>query len=320
MLFSTIVMFLCILLYTYNYLSACAFLASLASESSQSSESFELQENIANTGGTGVVPRIIWSYWHTADLPKVIQICMESWRIKNPNHSINMLNPSNLDVYLGENDLLQLSRSKDSQQMFSDIVRLEVMAKFGGVWMDASLLCNIPLDQIIRHDTPIVSQFIGYYNPAYTTQMKVPIVESWFFAAPPMSKFVMDWRQEFMKSNEFASAQLYIEDLQKRGIDLQNMRNPDYLAVYAAALAMIQNGQYYLSLLDAYGEEGPFYYLAVNNWDSAVSLQKLCDEPQKHQTAMVKLRKEERQMLDERPELLECLKTSFMLDHKRVES
>jgi mannosyltransferase OCH1-like enzyme len=38
------------------------------------------------------VPKIIWTYWDTDEVPEIVKLSMKSWRKTSPNYFINLMN------------------------------------------------------------------------------------------------------------------------------------------------------------------------------------------------------------------------------------
>ncbi len=97
-----------------------------------------------------LVPRKIWIYWHQgmSEAPFVVRKCIESWVKENPGWEVNFLDKDNLGEYvvlnLREEKLVNLPLPHQS-----DLVRLQLLSKYGGVWADATTLCMRPLDDWI---------------------------------------------------------------------------------------------------------------------------------------------------------------------------
>ena len=93
------------------------------------------------------VPRKIWFLWFQgfSEAPLVVKKCYESWVKLNPEWEVIFLDQNNLTDYidpvLPDKKLNQLSKNHQS-----DIYRLQLLSKFGGVWADATTLCRVPLN------------------------------------------------------------------------------------------------------------------------------------------------------------------------------
>jgi hypothetical protein len=198
----------------------------------------------------------------------------------------------------------------DSDARLSDIIRLNILAKEGGIWSDASIICLQPFDWINDLHNKEDSEFVGYYIDSFTIpefKEKSPVIESWFFACVPQSKFVCDWRDEFSKITKFNSINDYLNDLKSQSVNFQNIAMPNYLTIHISAQKVLQgNKKYKLSLVKA--EDDAFKYLTQNGWDSKKAIKNLVDctnEPIKSNSScsflqgkIIKLRGDERKEID----------------------
>jgi hypothetical protein len=188
------------------------------------------------------IPRQIWTYWD-GKIPPFVQKCIESWHTHNSDYKITILNKQNLGLYLPEGIIIDnLKHANDSPARYSDFVRLLVLPIYGGIWMDASIICQKSLDWVHQMHVETDCEFVGYYREDFTTIPEYKYVESWFFACIPGSSFVQDWRDEFMRINDFSSVDDYVSDLTSKGIDFQNipLERLNYLAIYLSAQATVQ--------------------------------------------------------------------------------
>lgn len=267
-------------------------------------EEYHLSDTLPNLI-PNIIPKVIWTFWDSSDVPPIVERCIKTWRKWNPGCSIIILNKDNLDDYIDNGSkLMELRRSKDFVARLADFIRVHVIATHGGVWMDASIICNKPLDDWISFDNLDNSQFVGFYMPNFTTIPEYPVIENWCFAAPPYSDFIMKWRDEFMKSNSYDTVQQYVDDVREAGVDFQNIADPKYLTMHLSAQVVLQARKYKINVMDA--NEGPFKYIA-EDWDTRKALQRLCSNPDMYQTPIVKLRGADRSVLQFMPELVDCV-------------
>lgn len=244
-------------------------------------------------------PRIIWTYWDTPDLPRSVQTCIDTWKKQNPTYEIRVVNNQNIRDYLDE-DLTQYPKLNDTVKRFSDLVRLSVLEKYGGIWSDATILCNKPYSWIEEAFQTRNYEFAGYYLDKFTKpELKdyAPVVESWFLAAIPGSPFIRDWRREFFRLNSFSSPKDYIDDIEKT-TDLQNIDAKEYLAIHAAAQKILQKNKNAYSLYLQKAEDGPYKYLNEANWDSEAAVKKLVTTKDYTHLPVIKLRGGERGVLE----------------------
>ena len=252
------------------------------------------------------IPKIIWTFWDSDTLPPIIEACIASWKRFNPDYEIRVLNKTNLPEYISNGaSLPDLPRSKDFIARLADFVRIHALAEHGGVWMDASIICTESLKTIIPDTNPgQPADYIGFYLPGFTTRKEWPVIENWFMAAPKNSPFIIQWRDEFMKSNNYPTVDEYLADVKRRNVDIQKIDPPDYLAMHVAAQAVLQQKdnnntnnnntpmKFRMQLHDATSDTGPYRYLVKNDWNSKASVSSICRG--QNITPLIKLRGLER--------------------------
>jgi len=93
--------------------------------------------------------KIMWGYWNSYpdNFPYLCQKALESWRVRNPDWRIIMLNDENFQDYVSVSDLPSTFYSLKVQHR-SDILRLAVLIRYGGLYMDASTLVYKGFDHI----------------------------------------------------------------------------------------------------------------------------------------------------------------------------
>jgi len=82
----------------------------------------------------------------------------------------------------------------DSITRKSDFIRLELLSKYGGIWMDASIICKYSLNWIHAYQKNTDAEMVGYYINGFTTIEKYPVVENWFISCIPKSRFIELWK------------------------------------------------------------------------------------------------------------------------------
>lgn len=92
------------------------------------------------------IPHVIWSCWlQGADnMPKMVSQCIASQQRMLPDYEHRLLTIGNIDKYVDlPNEIIdKYKRGIIPAASFSDILRLCVLKKYGGVWMDASVYCS----------------------------------------------------------------------------------------------------------------------------------------------------------------------------------
>lgn len=250
-------------------LVACAIILVNALHSQSWRAKTEAYVNALSRGRTAErasdIPRIIWAYWN-GPLPHIVHACMDTWRRYNPKYTIVILNKTNLERYLPDLNLSQLPLMQDSDARFADCVRFNILKRYGGIWMDASIFCNTDLSWLHALQKKHRAEFVGYYNASFTSKKwhtKSPVIESWFLACVPGSRFMADWCDEFMRINTFSSVDAYLADVKRHGTDFQDIGDAvNYLACHVAAQVVMQNASEPYAIHVICAETSAFKYLA----------------------------------------------------------
>ncbi|KAJ3271126.1 hypothetical protein HDV01_007063 [Terramyces sp. JEL0728] len=211
------------------------------------------------TKQTSSIPNIIWTYWSNSNIPPDIQKFMDSWKLST-DYEIRVITPSDPEFQ----DVFKLKYA-DNPQRTSDFIRLAVLEKYGGIWLDSSIILHSPINWINAYQHHDQSEFIGYYLAKFTTNSEYPVIENWFLASIPNSKFIKDWKTEFYKINDFDTVDGYVKYIQDNA-NTQKIEPLDYLTMHLAAQKVLQSkdADYKITYLKA--EDTPYLHLQRGNF------------------------------------------------------
>lgn len=143
------------------------------------------------------IPKIIWIYWHSGfeTAPDVVKLAIRSWMKMNKNYEIKLLSDESLPNQLGFdfNIAFQLSSVRCLLPTKADILRLHLLSKFGGVWVDATTFCLKPLDSWLN----AARNSYDTYNFRQKNNITRPI-EAWFIAAKQGSPIINDVLSQYV--------------------------------------------------------------------------------------------------------------------------
>ena len=151
-----------------------------------------------------VVPRLIqdvtvyvWMYWDHAPLPPSVELCQKNWTrmaaASSTPFSVILVTQKTLSSFIDANAHPCLSNKNTKwRALRSDFIRLSLLHRFGGVYMDATCILTENLDWITVDDG--LQMFQAYYNPRnMTLGCRKPVVETSFLVAPAAHPFVAHW-------------------------------------------------------------------------------------------------------------------------------
>ena len=143
--------------------------------------------------GTGV-PKTIWFTWFQGldAAPELVRRCHDSWHTRNPDWRIVTLDEGTL----GDVASLDYSHGKLAGQLQNhraNVLRLELLSRYGGVWADATTFCARPLDDWLPEY--LASGFFAFRRPGPDR-----LLSTWFLAAEPDNHLVVEW---FRRMSEY---------------------------------------------------------------------------------------------------------------------
>lgn len=124
-------------------------------------------------------PKRIWFLWFQgfSNAPEIVVFCYNSWIKYNPDYEVVLLHYDNLHQYLDpESDSLCWNEFI-SPQARSDIIRINLLSKYGGVWVDSTCFCTMPLNQWLPEY--MEKGFFAFTSPPRKSTM----ISSWFLAS-----------------------------------------------------------------------------------------------------------------------------------------
>lgn len=221
-----------------------------------------------------ILPKTIWVYWDNPILPHTISLIINNnKKILGNEWIINVLNDSNINDYL-DIETFPKNYYNLKIQAKTDFLRLKLLHKYGGIWMDASIIINSK-DELNNIFTKTIDDTIEL--TAFTLYEKDnsykyhQYIESWFLIAPKNSNIISLWLEEFEHAINvgFHEYKKYIKE--KLNVKLfSKIENSDcYLTIHTALQVVLQNKITYLPKLLLLNSENDMFKLYSDcNWDN----------------------------------------------------
>ena len=157
-----------------------------------SNENHNENENNASTGSATV-----WFCWlqRIDDAPEIVKACYNSIKRNIPNREIKVIDAKNWKEYveLPEYIVKKWENGRIPAALFSDLLRLELLIKYGGTWIDSTVLCTG-----FKFQAPSVQEYLDadlflfqYSRPG----SKEISISNWFITARKDNEVLMVLRE-----------------------------------------------------------------------------------------------------------------------------
>lgn len=168
-------------------------------------------------------PKVIWWCWLQGleNAPSIVKACFNSLvrefkgsRVQevqglSDGYEIKVIDAKNWKEYIEipEYIVKKWEKKQIPPALFSDILRLELLIKYGGTWIDSSVLCtgfkefNGLSSSSDSTDSPSVQEFKKYLDAdlflfQYTKQGSIPVsISNWFISACSNNEVLMVLRE-----------------------------------------------------------------------------------------------------------------------------
>ena len=98
------------------------------------------------------IPKIIWTYWNDVEIPSNVMKCINTWKIFcKENWNIIILNQYTIHNWLEENVDFPKSIFNELPCHQSDLFGTALLYKYGGIWLDASIIITKSLNWILEY-------------------------------------------------------------------------------------------------------------------------------------------------------------------------
>ena len=133
------------------------------------------------------LPKTIFTYWHQGfdKAPRLVRLCIAQVRRLHPDWEIHLLDEHSISDFIDEFPMPSYNREGISLAAWSDLVRLQLLLKYGGVWMDPTVFCARPLGSWLPG--LMDSGIFLFSRPG-----RDRLIASWFIAAVPSNPWLKE--------------------------------------------------------------------------------------------------------------------------------
>jgi hypothetical protein len=134
------------------------------------------------------IPRLIWTLWLQGweSAPEIVRACHRTLRTQNADWDIRALTAGDISRWLPGDALIEAVTGKTLEpETYSDVIRIALLNRYGGVWADSSVYFLEPLDRWLHEKA--VSGFVAF---AWPPERKL---SNWFLAANERNYLIEAW-------------------------------------------------------------------------------------------------------------------------------
>jgi hypothetical protein len=217
---------------------------------------------IKNGDSLCLIPKKIWLFWHDDNFPVIVSECVDKILKLNKDFEVILLNDSTVCSYVLDIDKYNFPEV----QHRSDYIRLYVLNSYGGVWIDASIMCFKGVDLFLEELDLYKSDFFAFFNERRTKDISFPVLENWFLIANRGNKFISNWLEEYRKALEMGVIG-YLHDVEKNNPEFFHKISKEerpYLFSYICAQRVLRD--YSGSYVFWSCNDTAFYYHMTGSW------------------------------------------------------
>ncbi len=140
--------------------------------------------------------KIIFILWLQGfdNAPFLVKKCLASWIEKNPGWNVICLNKDSLKYYINDDiKAFNLADKAITYAAISDFIRICLLKKYGGLWVDATTYCTIPLDDWLENY--IKSGFFSFSYKTTPNGQPDRLISSWFLYGEKNNLIIDAWYQ-----------------------------------------------------------------------------------------------------------------------------
>ena len=222
----------------------------------------------------GPPPRTVFSFWDSdngPDLPPLALAIVDQWRraLQPLGWIVNVLRPETLESWCSgaKNLFAQMRAAHLPLAHFSDWLRLRLLANYGGVWLDCTVLFPGAARLLPLWRGRVSAERLELFalrNEEHREPGGRPVLESWLLVAPRGSPFVLAWLKEFEEALMEGHAS-YCRRAQVSELFRRNLPGTYWTVYYAQQEALRIRGEAY----EAFGasEDSAVYGFSLHRGD-----------------------------------------------------
>lgn len=146
-------------------------------------------------------PKVVWWCWLQGEenAPEIVKACLSSLRRNLPqDYEIRVIDETNWHQWISLPDYVVEKRQNGCipSALFSDLLRLELLIKYGGTWIDSTVLCTG--FQEVNSGLKLLEADLFFYQYTPPGSQRFGGISNWFISAHSNHKVLMTMRDILM--------------------------------------------------------------------------------------------------------------------------
>lgn len=134
-----------------------------------------------------------------SSLPKLNRECIKRWKQLNPDWEINVLSNRTIPKYVPEYVEIIKNYRLRKPPALSDLLRILLLSKYGGVWVDASVYPMEPLSSFYDNIVNETGFFTYRFIPRLFDEAGNRETVSWFLCVNKPNHYIIEkWKSKFI--------------------------------------------------------------------------------------------------------------------------
>lgn len=139
-----------------------------------------LKYNKQSDSGETPTKKVIWTAWLQGekDIPYAIELCLKSMERQREEYDLQVITLDNVEKFIDidTNIIDKLKKNEISYAHFTDYIRVKLLSKYGGVWLDATQYMIRPIpEEVWDYDLLVWNKVID--TTEFNLYASIPFVE-----------------------------------------------------------------------------------------------------------------------------------------------
>lgn len=145
------------------------------------------------------IPKKIWLFWDNPNnIPWIVKFNIYKIKKNNSDFDLIIINKKNYKEYVDLSMFNLTEKMFNTPQYFSDLLRIFLLSKYGGVWVDSTLIIWKNLKNLIGNEDELI-----FFQNKHNSRRGTLALESWFIAAVPNHVFINKIKQILIGLNTY---------------------------------------------------------------------------------------------------------------------